>query len=98
MTEVRGGLVKIIRNMSSKSYPSFIPIYRYMVSVVQPADQDSTPWRLRPDPPLLSTCIPGFHSYPPFTRQRMNRQHRSRCCPLTEISLQNPLCGKSGGS
>jgi len=46
MTEVRGGLVEITRNMSSKSYPSFIPIFGYMVSSVPPADQDSTPWRL----------------------------------------------------
>jgi len=34
IVEVDGGLVKITRNMSSKFYPSFIPIYGYMVSGV----------------------------------------------------------------
>jgi hypothetical protein len=29
--------MKITRNMSSKFYPSFIPIYGYMVSGVSPA-------------------------------------------------------------
>ncbi len=34
---VRGGQVKITRNMSSKFYPDFIPIYGYMVLGVSPA-------------------------------------------------------------
>jgi hypothetical protein len=34
--QVLAGMVKITRNMSSKDYPSFIPIYGYMVSGVPP--------------------------------------------------------------
>ena len=41
------GLVKITRNMYSKFYPSFIPIYGYMVSGFR--CQGSTPGCLRPD-------------------------------------------------
>jgi hypothetical protein len=36
--QVLAGMVKITRNMSSKAYPSFIPINGYMVSGDPPAD------------------------------------------------------------
>jgi hypothetical protein len=35
IVEVDGGLVKNTRNMSSKFYPGFIPIYGYVVSGVE---------------------------------------------------------------